>query len=535
MAVKPIAQRLLKLPRPILIGLAVVASLLLLMGGCQLLKPKPKVDPFRFAAVERGDVTKTVSASGNVQALVTVQVGSQLSGLVSQVLVDFNSPVSKGDVLAVIDAKTYASRVHQGTADLGAVTAALAQQRAALEQAKAQNEVDQAAYRRVKSLSEQGYASGQALDQATAAVKRSEAGVALARAQIAAQSARVEQSKAGLEASRYDLGRTQILSPIDGVVVDRKIDPGQTVAASFQAPVLFQIAQDLSKLQVKIMVDEADIGQVREGQSVKFTVDAYPDETFQGAVTQVRKQPETQQNVVAYGVIAQAENKGGRLLPGMTANADVVIEERPNVLKVPAAALRFKPADMQTPTVVGGPPGGGGSGGPGGSSGQSAGGGGRAQTAGDAGTRAGGGARFLEQLDLTADQKAKAKPIFEEMRSKMQAAGQDPKARRAARDEAFAKLIPLLRPEQRARLTVMQGQFAGRGGPQRGKTPGVVWILKDQKPWPVPVRVGASDGSFSEIEGDIKPGDQVIIGGGPKPLPTMRSPFGGGSSSRPRT
>jgi HlyD family secretion protein len=523
MAVKPIAQRLLKLPRPILIGLAVVGSLLLLMGGCQLLKPKPKVDPYRFAAIERGDVTKTVSASGNVQALVTVQVGSQLSGLVSQVLVDFNSPVSKGDVLAVIDAKTYASRVNQGTADLGAVTAALAQQRAALEQAKAQNEVDQAAYRRVKSLADQGFASGQALDQATAAVKRSEAGVALARAQIAAQSARVAQSKAGLEASRYDLGRTQILSPIDGVVVDRKIDPGQTVAASFQAPVLFQIAQDLSKRQVKIMVDEADIGQIREGQTVKFTVDAYPDETFQGAVTQVRKQPETQQNVVAYAVIAEAENKGGRLLPGMTANADVVIDERPNVLKVPAAALRFKPADMQAPTVVG-PPGGG-----------------RPQSGAGGGERAGpgggggGGTRFLEQLDLTADQKAKAKPIFDEMRAKMMTAGQDPKARRAARDEAFAKLTPLLKPEQRARLTAMQGQFGGRGGPQGGKTPGVVWILKDKKPWPVSVRVGASDGSFSEIEGDIKPGDQVIIGGGPKPLPTMRSPLGGGPSTRPRT
>jgi HlyD family secretion protein len=212
----------------------------------------------------------------------------------------------------------------------------------------------------------------------------------------------------------------------------------------------------------------------------------------------------------------------------MTANADVVIDERPNVLKVPAAALRFKPADMQAPTVVGGPPGGGGgSGGPGAS--------GRPQAAGGPGDRAGGSARFLEQLDLTADQKAKAKPIFEEMRAKMMTAGQDPKARRAARDEAFAKLTPLLKPEQRARLTAMQGQFGGRGGPQAGKTPGVVWILKDKKPWPVSVRVGASDGSFSEIEGDIKPGDQVIIGGGPKPLPTMRSPFGGGSSSRPRT
>jgi HlyD family secretion protein len=154
---------------------------------------------------------------------------------------------------------------------------------------------------------------------------------------------------------------------------------------------------------------------------------------------------------------------------------------------------------------------------------------------GAAGARAGGGLQLLEQLDLTNDQKTKAKPIFEEMRTKMQAAGQDPKARRAARDEAFAKLTPLLKADQRARLSVMQSQFGGRGGAQRGKTPGVVWILKDKKPWPVQVNVGASDGSFSEVVGEIKPGDQVIIGGGPKPLPTMRSPFGGGSSSRPRT
>jgi HlyD family secretion protein len=507
------------------IGLVIIAMVLAAVFACQVFKPGPKADPYRLAAVEQGDVTKTVSASGTVQALVTVQVGSQLSGLVTQVLVDFNTKVTKGQVLAIIDAKTYASRVDQARADLLAVSAGLNQQRAALMQAEAQRQVDQAAFNRTKTLSDQGFASGQALDQAKAAIRRSDAGVSLANAQIKAQAARVNQSQAALNANLYDLGRTKVVSPIDGVVVDRQIDPGQTVAASFQAPVLFRIAQDLSKLQVKIMVDEADIGEIQQGQAVRFVVDSYPDQTFTGHVTQVRKQPETQQNVVAYAVIAEAENTGDKLLPGMTANADVVIEERKNVLRVPASALRFKPADMQAAPVVsgGGGGGGGGSGGMGGGMGGPPPATNRARSAGANGSGAGGGARILDQLNLTNAQKAKAKPIMDAMATRSAAAGDDRAARAKIRDQAYAALEPLLQPDQKARLIVLRAQFASRR--PGAKQAGVVWLLKDKKPWPVVVRVGASDGSVTEIEGALTPGDQVIIGGGPKPLPKLRTPF----------
>ncbi len=514
------------IPRPVGIGLGVIGLILAAVFACQVFKPGPKADPYRLASVEQGDVTKTVSASGTVQALVTVQVGSQLSGLVTQVLVDFNSKVNKGQVLAIIDAKTYASRVDQARADLSAVSAGLNQQRAALVQAEAQRRVDQAAFNRTKTLSDQGFASGQALDQARAAIARSDAGVSLANAQIKAQAARVSQSRAALNANLYDLGRTKVVSPIDGVVVDRQIDPGQTVAASFQAPVLFRIAQDLSKLQVKIMVDEADIGEIKEGQVVRFVVDSYPDETFTGLVTQVRKQPETQQNVVAYAVMAEAPNTGGKLLPGMTANADIVIEERKNVLKVPAAALRFKPADMQTaPTVSGG--GGGGGGGMGGPPQPTN----TPRTGSANASGAGGGTRLLDQLNLTNAQKAKAKPIMEAMAKQSAAAGDDRAVRSKIREQAYAKLEPLLQSDQKARLIVLRAQFASRR--PGAKAAGVVWIIKDKTPWPLVVRIGASDGSVTEIEGALRPGDQVIIGGGPKPLPQLRTPFSA-APTRPR-
>ncbi len=517
------------IPRPLLIGVVIIGLVLATVLACQVFKPGPKADPYRLALIEQGDVTKTVSASGTVQALVTVQVGSQLSGLVTQVLVDFNSKVTQGQVLAIIDAKTYASRVDQARADLSAVSAGLNQQRAALVQAEAQRQVDQAAFNRTKTLSDQGFASGQALDQAKAAIRRSDAGVSLANAQIKAQAARVSQSRAALNANLYDLGRTKVLSPIDGVVVDRQIDPGQTVAASFQAPVLFRIAQDLSKLQVKIMVDEADIGEIQQGQIVRFVVDSYPDQTFTGLVTQVRKQPETQQNVVAYAVMAEAANTGGKLLPGMTANADVVIEERKNVLKVPAAALRFKPADMQTAPAVSGGGGGGGMGG--GMGGQPpATNTPRASRAN--GNGSGGGTRVLDQLNLTNAQKAKAKPIMETMAKQSAAAGDDRAARSKIREQAYAALEPILQPDQKARLIVLRAQTASRR--PGAQAAGVVWTIKDKKPWPVVVRVGASDGSVTEIEGALKPGDQVIIGGGPKPLPQLRTPFSA-APTRPRS
>jgi HlyD family secretion protein len=535
------------LPRPAIYALAVLALVLAGFAACKLRPEAPK-DPFRMASVERGDLTRSVSASGTLQALVTVQVGSQVSGLIKEVLVDFNSKVTKGQVLAVIDPATFATKVTQAQADLSASAATLNQQRAALKQAEAQAAVDLASYNRTKFLADKGIEAPQALDTARAQYQRSLAGVQAARAAITSQAARVGQSRAALQSNQVDLSRTRIFSPIDGVVVQRAIDPGQTVAASFQAPVLFQIAQDLSKLQVKIMVDEADIGQVQEGQQVRFTVDAFPDQTFNGAVTQVRKQPETQSNVVAYAVIAEANNPRGQLLPGMTANADILIERRTGVLKVPVAAVRFKPAD-QRQAATGRFPGGGfgpGFGPPGGGGQRPQGVGPRAGSSdgGGFGGDGGGGRgmfspeaqqRLWAAVGLDDAQKKKAQAIQQETRAKMMAAIGDRDAMRAAAEEGRTRFEAILKPDQKAKYAEFRTQMQSRrrGGGQAG----TVYFLKDNKPVAVAVRVGASDGSYTEIQpigGDIKEGDQVIVGGGPAPKVQARAllPGMGGAQRR---
>ena len=519
-------------PRSVLYAVGVLALILVIFAACQL-RPKDAKDPYRTAAVEQGDVTRAVSASGTLQALVTVQVGSQVSGLIKQVLVDYNSQVTQGQVLAIIDQDSYNSRVRQAQADLIASQATLAQQQAALNQTQAQAAVDLATYNRTRTMAEKGYESPAALDTAEAAYKRSLAGVESAKAMVNVQRARITQSQASLQSVQVDLSRTRILSPINGVVVNRAIDPGQTVQASFQAPVLFQIAQDLSKLQVKILVDEADIGQVREGQAVKFTVDAFPDQTFAGVVTQVRKQPETQANVVAYEVIAQADNPRGQLLPGMTANADIQIEQKTNVLKVPVAALRFKPIDQRQAAAApragpgaAGPGGGGpGGGGPGGGGGGFGGGGGQAARE-----------KMYDDLALTPDQRKKAAAIAADTRARMPAVFGDRDAMRKLFEGGRKQFEALLTADQKTKHESLMAQMGGgfdarRGGGLQG---GVVYVLADGKPKAVPVRVGASDGAFTEIQGPLKAGDEVIIGGGPQPkaqlrggIPGMGGPGGG--------
>ena len=508
------------LPRPVVYALTALGLLIAAWAGWQVLKPKAPKDPYRTEQVQQGDITKSVSASGSLQALVQVDVGSQISGQILKVLVDFNDQVRAGQLLATLDPQTYLSRLRQGQAQIAANQAQVAQ-------AQAQAEVAQAAYNRTRILYDQGIMAKAALDSGLATWKSAQANVQAARAGVA-------QSQAALASTRTDLSRTSIVSPINGVVVNRAIEPGQTVAASLQAPVLFQIAQDLSKLEVKITVDEADIGQVQEGQQVRFTVDAFPDDTYTGVVTQVRKQPETESNVVAYIVIAQAENPGGKLMPGMTANADIVIQQLRGVMKAPAAALRWAPADTKAQTGQrsggavmvgpGGPPGGGGGFRPGGGGG-------------GGGQRQGGmmGARMLDELDLDAGQRKKAEAIFAAARTKAMAqASGDPTARRQAfrtmMQESLAKLEPILKPTQKEKLVALRARMAAMGGGrgQGGMTAGVIYVLRDSKPVAVPVRVGATDGSFTQIVGPLKVGDEVIVGGGPKAKAGQASPMGGG-------
>ncbi len=312
---------------------------------------------YRLAKLERGPLSAAVTASGTLSALITVQVGSQISGQIKDIRVDFNSEVKKDQIIARLDPETFESRVAQAEADLKAAESAaeVARGNLAVRQAevgKAKIALDDANrnLERKRALVKQNFISAAELDTAQAAVDTAreqlnlvQADLAVAQAQVGSARAQVAQRQAGLKQARLDLDRTIIRSPVDGVVISRNVDVGQTVAASFQAPVLFTIARDLRQMEVNVAVDEADVGRVRTGQKMRFTVDAFPGERFMGQVTQIRKAPITSNNVVTYSVMARVDNPELKLLPGMTASARILTEERKDVLKLPNEALRFRP------------------------------------------------------------------------------------------------------------------------------------------------------------------------------------------------
>ena len=288
-------------------------------------------DAWRTTPVERGDIRVVISATGTLSATSTVTVGSQISGLITEVLVDFNDTVAQGQVLARIDPATYQAQIEQGAAQVSSARASLAQAQASLRNA----ELD---YARKSDLVEQQLIARSDVDLARATLDQ-------ARAQAASAQAQITQQTASTQTSRINLERTVIRSPVDGTILTRSIEPGQTVAASLQAPELFTIAEDLSKMRIELAVDEADIGQVREGQSVSFTADAFNDRRFQGTVEQVRLAATTTNNVVTYPVVVSVDNADGTLLPGLTVNAEIEVSNRADVLRIANAALRYRPAD----------------------------------------------------------------------------------------------------------------------------------------------------------------------------------------------
>jgi len=280
---------------------------------------------YRTEVVRLGEITQTVSANGTLNPVVLVRVGTQVSGTVSKLHADFNDRVHEGEVLVELDDRLFRAQVHESEAKVGDA-------RAALELAVA-NEA------RMRQLHRQGFISQQELDQVEEAAKAARAQLALAQAQ--------------LEKDRTNLAYTVIRSPVAGVVVDRQVDVGQTVAASFQTPTLFLIAQDLSRMQIDTSFAEADIGSIRVGQPVHFKVDAFPDRSFQGTVKLIRLNPVTQQNVVTYDVVIAVDNPDQILLPGMTAYVNIVVARRQGVPVVSNAALRFRPLE---PAPVAAPP-----------------------------------------------------------------------------------------------------------------------------------------------------------------------------------
>lgn len=297
--------------------------ILLLLGGAAWggwwywNRPGEKQPEYRTATVVRGDLIQSVTASGQLNPVVNVQVGSQISGIIQQLYADFNSVVTQGQVIAVLDPSTYRAAVHQAEGELA--------------NAKASLELAQVEARRSAELVQSKLIAQAENDKALAALHQAEA--------------QVKIREASLERAQVDFDRCTIFAPTNGIVISRNVDVGQTVAASLSAPTLFIIANDLKRMQIDAMVSEADIGGVEVGQTVNFSVDAFPTRAFQGKIRQIRNSPATNQNVVTYDAVVLVENRDQKLKPGMTANVSIITAEREGVLKLPNAALRFRPAD----------------------------------------------------------------------------------------------------------------------------------------------------------------------------------------------
>lgn len=503
---------------------------------------------YRTGKIERGALQSAVSATGAVSPVTQVTVGTQVSGQIKELLVDFNSEVKAGQLIAQIDPETFEYRVRSAQADVEAARAVVltaqansAASRAAVSRAQTDLTEAERTHERNLSLVEKGFIAQSEADRTRAlvisskeAVKAAQAQLGVTDAQIKSAQANVAQREAALAQSRIDLDRTRITSPVSGIVIKRAIEKGQTVAASLQSPELFIIAQNLREMQVEASIDEADVGRIRKGQKASFTVDAYPGQTFEGQIDQVRKAALNVANVVTYVAVVTFSNNDGRLLPGMTANVRVVTDQRESTLKVPNAALRVriagvepapyapenvaadaapagaagqngseKPAAATAPTPTPAP---GGAGRPGGQ---------------------GGGAaaefrnRMAGELKLTPEQLEKVDAIYASMRPRFMQLRDLPDAERGrAREritaEVRARIGELLTPEQKQRYVALAAESSGRT-----ITRGRIYLMgEDGKPKAFNARLGITDGSSTELvvapnspeAAELKEGAAVITG-----------------------
>ena len=436
------------------------------------------------ALVSKGPIRKLVSTSGPVRALVTVSIGSQLSGQVDKLSVDFNSEVKSGDVLATIDSRTFDAKVSQAKADLTAAKAAVTFQEASLAKAKAMSSTAERTSKRQETLQAKGFAATATLDTARRDVEVAKADIEVAQAQIESAKAGVIQREAAVKQAEVDLERTKIVSPIDGTVISRTIDLGQTVAASFQAPELFKIAQDLRLIRIEAQVNEADVGSVLEGNAVTFGVDAYPDRTFEGKVTQVRLSATELQNIVTYTVIIEAANADRKLFPGMTANVQIEVAKKDDALRVPNDALRYKPrvesSEHQSGT-------------------------GRSDKQ---------IARLKEELQLTDAQEKSLRDEFKKLFAARSAAPggvdtsvADPAAMRQKMQSLIEQtLSPLLSDDQRPLFDKW------KRGRETTKSGAVHVLSADNTPDRRAVRLGIADDQFTEIaSGTLTEGERIIV------------------------
>ena len=498
---RPQARR----PRPLLFRIVAGVVILALLGvGIVFWKQQQTAGAegaFRTAAVERGNIRVAISSTGTLSATSTVTVGSQISGQVTEILVDFNDRVTQGQVLARIDPKTYEAQIAQGNAQIASA-------RATLEQAQATQRNAALDYQRKAELVQRQLVARSDVDLARTALDQANAQVAAARAQI-------QQQTASTQTTRVNLDRTVIRSPVDGVVLTRTIEPGQTVAASLQAPELFTIAEDLSKMKIELAVDEADIGQVKVGQAVSFTVDAFADRQFRGQVQQVRLSATTTSNVVTYPVVVSVDNSDGTLLPGLTVNAEIEVSKRDDILKVSNAALRYKPTgEAATATAAAQAP--------------------------QGGQNRGGGigddlARVAGSLQLKPDQQAAFDAALTALRERQAArmaqaqqrgasmfggaprpggnAGGGSGAMQAQMRQRMAERMQQDFAPFRATLDDTQKQrWDAELRALLGAKRAPIYTLVNGKPEMVQVRIGASDGTSTEVSGAVKEGDVVVVG-----------------------
>ncbi len=452
---------------------------------------------YETKVVDQGPIERIVSASGAVSPVVTVLVGTQVSGQVAIVDVDFNAQVKKGQRLALIDPQSVQSRVIQAQSDVTAARTQQALQVANVVRAQAQLLKEQRALGRLETLAAKGFASPAQIDAQTASIASAIADVSVAKAQVQNSQANIAAREASLTQAKIDLSRTEILSPIDGIVIERNVDRGQTVAASLQAPTLFKIAQDLSQIQIDAQVDEADIGTVKPGQSVTFSVSSHPQREFRGNVSQVRVGGVSEQSVVTYAVIISAANRDMMLLPGMTASVKILTGSREKALRIPSESLRFRPPASLQATAPS-----------------------QAAPARGSGRRDAMITELEQVLTLTGTQKSALLAALpkrtpgssngqwrrpqeggERSDSAPRSGGQGGRGFELA---ITAALKPLLTPDQTKKLDLWQ---SSRSATRRAQ----IWVLKAGVPVSVSVLLGINDDRFAEIvSGDIKEGDLVI-------------------------
>lgn len=446
---------------------------------------------YQTHTLSKGDIESMVNTAGTTRAVVTVEVGTEVSGLITALLADFNDDVTQGQLIARLDDRTYVAKVRQSEADVVMAQASVTQQQANLQKAETDLTKTARAYQRQQELMARKLTNQTELDNALADHANAAAQVALAKAQIKSAEAQLLQREAQLDQAKLDLDRTQIRSPVNGTVIDRQVDIGQTVAASLSAPTLFTIAQDLRQMQIEADVDEADIGKLLEGQQVRFQVDAYPTRQFSGHVSQVRKAATNVSNVVTYKVIIDAPNQQQLLLPGMTANVNVILGQQNATLRVPNAALRFRPAGTSaTTTSVAAPD---------------------------------HAAALINTLNLSGDKANAVRRAFANFAQALQqtranSTNNPMNDMRQQMQQQRQKLqndlqIILSEAEFKRYTELSTERRQARLGTTDSGTAAQVWLLNaQQQPYAVNIRVGLSNDEYSEVlSGDLNVGDNVII------------------------